>query len=65
MTESQPQELVLARASINLPGLPLGRVALVDPSEPYVSEAIASGYLVPEAIAETAPAEVSPDPPEV
>jgi hypothetical protein len=48
MTEQPSQEFVYARASINLPGLPLGRVALVDPNEPYVAESLARGYLVRE-----------------
>jgi predicted component of type VI protein secretion system len=48
MSESLPQELVRARASINLPGLPLGVVATVDRAVPYVADAIEHGYLVPE-----------------
>lgn len=48
MSEQPPQELVLARASIHLLGLPLGRSALVDRTDPYIAEAMARGYLVPE-----------------
>ena len=35
------------RATINLPGLPVGKIALVDPSLPYIRDALASGYLIP------------------
>lgn len=35
------------RATINLPGLPVGEVALVDADVPYIRDALASGYLVP------------------
>jgi hypothetical protein len=32
-------------ASINLPGLPLGTEARVDPGDPYVAECLEHGYL--------------------
>jgi hypothetical protein len=52
--ESQQQDLVYARASIHLPGLPLGQAALVDPSDPYIADALEHGYLVPETAPEGA-----------
>jgi hypothetical protein len=36
---------VWAVASINLPGLPLGREVRVDPGDPYVAECLERGYL--------------------
>lgn len=46
---------ILARATINLPGLPVGEVALVDPTVPYVANCLAALYLVP------LPADLQPD----
>lgn len=40
------EDKILARATIGLPGLPLGREALVDPSDPYIADCLARGYLV-------------------
>jgi hypothetical protein len=48
-------------ATINLPGLGLGREALVDPDDPYIADCLARGYLVREATRGEA-AEVAPDP---
>lgn len=36
---------VWAIATVNLPGLPTGTVALVDPDKPGISRRIAAGYL--------------------
>lgn len=33
------------RATIGLPGLPLGREVLVDPSDPYMANCLERGYL--------------------
>lgn len=32
-------------ATINLPGLPLGREAFIDPTDPYMADCLARGYL--------------------
>lgn len=42
------------RASVNLPRLPAGAEALVDPNDPYIARAIANKVLVP--VDETTPA---------
>lgn len=39
--------LLTVRATIHLPGLPLGAVAQIDPTLPYEAEALKAGYLVP------------------
>jgi hypothetical protein len=48
-------KLVLARATVNLPGLHRDEVALVDPTVPYVADCLAALYLVP------LPARLQPD----
>jgi hypothetical protein len=48
-------KLVLARATVNLPGLHRDEVALVDPTVPYVADCLAALYLVP------LPAHLQPD----
>lgn len=37
---------IVVRSTINLPGLPAGRTANVDPSKPYIARCLAAGYLV-------------------
>jgi hypothetical protein len=51
-------EKIWAQATISLPGLPLGRDALVDPSDPYIADCLERGYLQTGAAAsEEAPPE--------
>jgi hypothetical protein len=40
-------ELVLVRATVNLPGLVCGQEALVDPSVPYIAECLEARLVVP------------------
>lgn len=40
-------DLVLVRATINLPKLPCGQEAHVDPTVPYIRQALRAGFLVP------------------
>jgi hypothetical protein len=48
--EREPEEAgpILARATINLRGLPAGSTRKVDPTDPYVRMCLDHGYLVPE-----------------
>lgn len=39
--------MVSVRATVHLPGLPLGSTAFVDPGDPYIDELLTHGYLVP------------------
>lgn len=41
-------DLIAVRATINLPGLRHGRVAIANPEEPYVAECLRWGWLVRE-----------------
>jgi hypothetical protein len=38
---------IWVRATISLPGLPLGRAVLVDPSDSYMADCLERGYLQP------------------
>lgn len=38
-------ERIWVRATISLPGLSLGREALIDPGDPYMADCLARGYL--------------------
>lgn len=41
------QRLIEVRATVNLAGLRAGATATVDPSQPYISDCLKGGYLVP------------------
>jgi hypothetical protein len=43
----EPSEELLVRATMHLPGLAPGQVVVVDPSVPYIADALASECLVP------------------
>lgn len=40
--------LMLVRATIHLPGLPRGKLALVDPGEPYIQRCLRASWLHPQ-----------------
>jgi hypothetical protein len=40
-------EAIEVRATITLPGLGVGKIAYVDPSDRYIADAIKAGHLVP------------------
>jgi hypothetical protein len=54
-------ELIWVRATVHLPGLPLGAVVQVDPSRPYIKDALEYGRLVRESEPDGTPAEDGDD----
>lgn len=38
---------MIVRSTVNLPGLPAGRTAKVDPSKPYIQRCLRAGFLTP------------------
>lgn len=44
---------ILVRATINMPGLPAGATALVDPRVRYIKQALRMKYLVREPVQES------------
>jgi hypothetical protein len=48
MAKKKQPELQLVRATINLHGLPAGRLAWADPKKPEIAELLENGWLVEE-----------------
>lgn len=53
-------QLVAVRATVHLPGLPLGARALVDPTDPYIRDRLAARHIVREETATAAAPEDDP-----